>query len=174
MIKHDNVYLTPIELEDIELLNKWKNDEDVYKYLGGGYRPISVSQQRKWMDILVENNLENQRYIILDEDYNKVGFIGLYNISPIHRTCSLGLYIGEKESWGKGIASKAYRALECYAKMYLNIRKINLEVIEKNENAVKMYQKLGFDICGKHKEERFIDGKYEDLLIMEKFIMEDI
>ena len=24
MIKHDNVYLTPIELEDIELLNKWK------------------------------------------------------------------------------------------------------------------------------------------------------
>lgn len=60
MIKHDNVYLTPIELEDIELLNKWKNDEDVYKYLGGGYRPISVSQQRKWMDILVENNLENK------------------------------------------------------------------------------------------------------------------
>ena len=98
----------------------------------------------------------------------------MYNISLIHRTCSLGLYIGERDAWGKGIASRAYKAIENYAKKYLNIRKIHLEVVEANERAVKMYEKLGFDICGKYKKERFIDGKYEDLLIMDKFIGENV
>ena len=174
MIEFENISLIPIEMEDVELLNKWKNDEEIYKYLGGGFKPVSISQQRKWIEVLTENTLENQRYIILDENNNKVGFIGLYNISLIHRTCSLGLYIGERDAWGKGIASRAYKAIENYAKKYLNIRKIHLEVVAANERAVKMYEKLGFDICGKYKKERFIDGKYEDLLIMDKFIGENV
>ena len=171
MIEFDNISLMPVEIGDLELLNKWKNDEEIYKYLGGGYRPTSISQQKKWIEILTENTTENQRYMILDENNNKVGFIGLYNISPIHRTCSLGLYIGEKDSWGKGIATRAYKALENYAKKYLNIRKIHLEVVEKNEGAVKLYQKLGFEVCGRYQNERFINGKYENLLMMDKFII---
>lgn len=173
MIGFDNIYLIPVEIEDLELLNKWKNDEDVYKYLGGGYRPTSISQQKKWIELLTENTLENQRYMILNEENNKVGFIGLYNISSIHRTSSLGLYIGEKDSWGKGIATRAYKALENYAKEYLNIRKIHLEVVEKNEVAVKLYKRLGFEVCGRYKNERFINGKYENLLLMDKFIGEN-
>ena len=174
MIEFERISLIPIEMEDVELLNKWKNDEEIYKYLGGGFKPVSISQQRKWIEVLTENTLENQRYIILDENNNKVGFIGLYNISLIHRTCSLGLYIGERDTWGKGIASRAYKAIETYAKKYLNIRKIHLEVVSANERAVKMYEKLGFNICGKYEKERFIDGKYEDLLIMDKFIGENV
>ena len=172
MIEFENISLKPVEIDDLELLNKWKNDEKKFKYLGGGYRPISISQQKKWIEKLVENTFENQRYIILDENDNKIGFIGLYNISPIHRTCSLGLYIGEKESWRKGIATRAYKALENYSKKYLNIRKIHLEVVEKNECAVNLYKKLGFEVCGKYTSERFIDGNYENLLIMDKFIRE--
>ena len=170
MIRYKNVSLVPIEIEDINLINKWKNDEDIFKYLGGGYKPTSISQQKKWIDALTENTAENQRYLILNENSIKVGFIGLYVISPIHRTCSLGIYIGEKQFWGKGIASNAYLAIEEYAKKYLNIRKIHLEVVEENVNAVKMYQKLGFEICGKYEKERYIDGEYKNLLIMDKFI----
>lgn len=170
MLNFGRISLIPIENEDLELLNKWKNDEEVFKYLGGGYKPTSKTQQAKWIDALTNNTFENQRYLILDEENKKVGFIGLYGISPVHGTASLGIYIGEKESWGKGIASRAYKALEEYAKMYLNLRKIRLEVVEDNESAVNMYKKLGFYVCGEHKEERFIKGKYRDLLIMEKFI----
>mgnify|MGYP001625617449 FL=1 len=172
-MEYEGISLIPVEIEDIELLNKWKNDENIYKYLGGGFKPISLSQQRKWIDKLVENTSENQRYIIKVNENVKVGFVGLYNISLVHRTCSLGLYIGEKEYWGQGIAKKAYLALEKYAKQYLNIRKIHLEVVEGNENAVKLYKKLGFKICGSLEQERYIDGKYENLLIMDKFLQEE-
>ena len=170
MLNYEEITLTPIEKEDLKILNKWKNDEDVFKYLGGGYRPTSISQQEKWIETLTENTLQNQRYIICNEKNEKVGFIGLYNISQVHRTASLGIYIGEKEEWGKGIASRAYMELENYAKKYLNLRKINLDVVEENVGATKMYEKLGFYVCGRYKEERFINGEYKNLLIMEKFI----
>ena len=63
-MEYEGITLVPIETEDLELLNKWKNDEDVYKYLGGGFKPVSISQQKKWIDKLTDNTSENQRYII--------------------------------------------------------------------------------------------------------------
>ena len=170
MLQYNGIQLIPIEIEDLPILNKWKNDEEIFKYLGGGYRPTSISQQKNWMEKITENTLENQRYMILSEDNEKVGVIGLYGISAIHKTCSLGIYIGEKQYWGQGIASRAYKALEQYAKEYMNIRKIRLEVVEDNEGAVKLYKKLGFYICGEYKEDRYIKGEYRDVLIMEKFL----
>lgn len=170
MLMYNGIKLKPIEMEDLQKLNKWKNDEEIFKNLGGGFQPVSESQQKMWMEKIVQNTSTDKRFMILNEENVKVGFIGLYGISPIHRTCTLGIYIGEKEYWGKGIASNAYRALENYAKNYLNIRKIRLEVVKDNEGAINLYKKLNFEVCGEFKKERFIDGDYRDVVLMEKFI----
>lgn len=170
MIEGVRIKLKPIEHEDLQILNKWKNDEEIFKYLGGGFQPISIDEQREWMEQLIKNTDKTKRFIIINENERKIGFIGIYNISSIHQTCNLGLYIGEKDEWGKGYAKEAYLALEHFAKNYLNIRKINLDVVEENEIAVKLYEKLGFNICGKYSKERYINGEYKDLIIMEKFI----
>ena len=170
MLECNGIKLKPIELEDVTILNKWKNDEEIFKYLGGGFRPISESQQKKWMESMVDNNSSNQRFMIVDEEENKIGFIGLYDISGVHGTCTLGIYVGEKSYWGKGVATRAYNAIEKYAKNYLNIRKIRLEVVKDNEGAINLYRRLQFNVCGEFKEDRFIDGKYRDVVLMEKFI----
>ena len=142
MLNCEGISLIPIENEDLEILNKWKNDEEVFKYLGGGYRPTSKTQQEKWIDALTSNTFENQRYLILDEENKKVGFIGLYDIFLVNGTASLGIYIGEKESWGKGIASRAYKALERYAKMYLNLKILLKSTIRKTGILYTKMEKL--------------------------------
>ena len=53
---------------------------------------------------------------------------------------------------------------------YLNLRKIKAFVVSNNDSAVHMYEKLGFEKAGELKEERFINGKYCSVYIMEKFI----
>lgn len=163
------IILRTIRYDDLEILNKWKNDKEVYKFLGGGYAPTSIDEQKKWMDQMIDNSGKTKRFIIQLKD-KPIGFIGLYDIHDIHRVCSLGLYIGEKQEWGKGYASKAYKTIEEFAKNNLNIRKIKLEVVEDNKNAVLMYEKLGFKQCGKLIQERYIEGNYRNLIIMEKFI----
>lgn len=170
MIEGERIKLKALDYDDLEVLNKWKNDEQIFKYLGGGFQPISIDEHRKLMDALVENTGKTKRFIIINENEKKIGFIGIYNISNIHRTCNLGLYIGEKDEQGKGYAKEAYLALERFAKNYLNLRKINLDVVEENEKAIRLYEKLGFNICGKYNKERYINGEYKDLIIMEKFI----
>ena len=162
--------LRPIEKKDLEKLNRWKNDESVFKYLGGGYKPVSIDQQAAWMDNFIDLNGNTKRFMILDESDDAVGMIGLYDINWVHRTCEVGIYIGEKSARRKGIALAAYKELEYYAKNYLNLRKINLKAVKTNGSAMSFWEKAGFNQVGVLSDERFIDGEYHDLVIMEKFL----
>ena len=50
------------------------------------------------------------------------------------------------------------------------LRKLLLHVFADNEGAVSFYQKLGFDEVGQMKDHFLNDGKYRDVIIMEKFL----
>lgn len=171
MIVKGRILLRPIENKDIVRLNEWKNDEETYKYLGGGFLPTSINQQEKWMESLIDTTGQNKRFIICDQNKNSIGMVGLYNINWIHRVAEVGIFIGDKNSQGKGYAKEAYISIEGFARNYLNLRKIKLNVVLSNEKATKLWESVNFIEVGRLKDERFIDGKYMDLLIMEKFIV---
>ncbi|WP_049945564.1 GNAT family N-acetyltransferase [Candidatus Stoquefichus massiliensis] len=165
----DKVKLRPIIYDDVYLLNKWKNTESVYKYLGGGFLPTSIDIQKKWMENMMNTTGSNKRFIIESDDkHEAIGMIGLYEINWINRTCELGVFIGECKLQGSGYGKEACRLIENYAFDYLNLRKIKLSVVEENIRAVRMYQSLGYVEAGRLHEERFIDGHYCSLFIMEK------
>ncbi|MDN6572470.1 MAG: GNAT family N-acetyltransferase [Staphylococcus equorum] len=170
MIEGEKIYLRPIENDDINKLNKWKNDAEVFKYLGGGFMPVSIIQQEKWLESMSDLTGKNKRFMICEENEKAIGMIGLYDINWIHRTCEIGIYLGEKEAWGKGYSKESYQLIESFAREYLNLRKIKLYVVSDNTNAVNMWNSLDFIVVGEHFKERFIEGKYRDVLIMEKFI----
>lgn len=171
MIKGQNIHLRPIEKEDVTHLNKWKNDEETYMYLGGGFMPTSINQQEKWLDSIIDTLGENKRFIICDNDNTPVGMVGLYDINWIHRTCEIGIYIGNKDAKGKGYGKEACLLIEKFAIEYLNLRKIKLNVVADNENAIHMWKSLGYEKVGEYEKERFIKGEYRNLVLMEKFLI---
>lgn len=170
MIKGDQIYLRPVVKEDITFLNIWKNDEEVYKYLGGGFMPTSIDQQIKWMDSIVDTSGNDKRFIICENNDLQVGMVGLYNINWIHRTCEIGVFLGDKKVRGRGYGKEACLLIEQFAKEYLNLRKIKLNVVNENRIALNMWKTLGYKKVGELTRERFIKGRYMDLVIMEKFI----
>lgn len=163
--------LRPLVMDDIIYINKWNQSEEVNKYLGNGYSPVSIDIQRDWLQQMIDTSKYscNKRYMIVKEK-TPVGLIGLYAINWISRTCEIGLYLGEEAFKGKGIGSDAYSNLESYAKSYLNLRKIRLQVVEENAIAVNFWKKQGFVNCGMYEKDRFIDGKFVNVLIMEKML----
>lgn len=166
------ISIRPLEKADLQVLNHWKNDESVYKYLGGGYQPVSIDQQEKWMDSMIDMTGSNRRFMIIDPDGAPAGMVGLYGINWIHRTCEIGVYIGEHSAMRKGYASEACRLVEGFARDYLNLRKIKLNVVSDNVAAISMWCKLGYSVVGEYKKERYIAGRYHDLKVMEKFLNE--
>ncbi|MEI2330778.1 GNAT family N-acetyltransferase [Priestia megaterium] len=170
MIKGEKIYLRPILKEDITFLNDWKNDEETYRYLGGGFMPTSINQQEKWLDSMIDTSGNNKRFIICDSEKVPVGMVGLYDISWIHRTCEIGIFIGCKSAKGKGYGKEACTLMEKFAKEYLNLRKIKLNVVSVNEAATSMWKSLGYRKIGEYIDERFIKGEYKSLTLMEKFI----
>ena len=170
MIKGEKIYLRPILKEDSKYLNEWKNDEEVYRFLGGGFSPVSINQQEKWIDSMIDMTGNNKRFIICENIDKPVGMIGLYGINWIHRTCEIGVFIGDKKSQGNGYGKEACLLIEEYAKNYMNIRKIKLNVVKNNEAGFNMWTALGYMKVGELIKERFINGEYYNLLIMEKFL----
>ena len=151
MIKGEKIYLRPIIKSDINYLNDWKNDEDVYRFLGGGFMPISIDQQEKWLDSIIDLTGNNKRFIICNNLDAPVGMVGLYDINWIHRTCEIGIYIGDKNSYGSGFGRESCTLIEKFAKEYLNIRKVRLNVVFKNDAALKMWNVLGYKKVGEDK-----------------------
>lgn len=173
MLFGKRIYLRPIEKKDLEILNKWKNDERTFKFLGGGFNPISIDQQSYWMESMIDLTGSNRRYLICELETNEpLGIAGLYDINWIHRSSEVGLYIGNEEQRGKGYASESFEIVEKLASNYLNLRKFRLNVVKNNEDALKLWTNLNFIEVGKLNEERYIDGEYYDVIIMEKFINE--
>jgi|SRR5690625_524075 len=167
MLISENIKARPIIMEDLAFLNKWKNDSDVFKNLGGGYKPISIDQQKTWMDNMIDMNGNAKRFIIETKNEDPIGMVGLYSINHINRNCEFGIYIGEKKHYGKGFGTEATKLILDYAFNNLNLIKVKLLVNDENP-AIRMYERLNFREVGKLHQERYIDGEYVDVIIMEK------
>lgn len=74
-----------------------------------------------------------------------------------------------KESWGHGIGKNLLKESISWADTN-NIKKITLNVLETNDKAIKLYQKLGFEIEGILKKDKILsDGEYYNTIIMGRF-----
>ncbi|SFF00733.1 Protein N-acetyltransferase, RimJ/RimL family [Bacillus sp. OV194] len=74
-----------------------------------------------------------------------------------------------KEFWGYGIGRNLLKESIAWADSN-EIKKITLNVLETNENAVHLYEKLGFEIEGVLKNDKILsDGKYYNTIMMGRF-----
>jgi ribosomal protein S18 acetylase RimI-like enzyme len=74
-----------------------------------------------------------------------------------------------KDYWGHGIGKNLLKESISWADTN-GIKKITLNVLETNDNAIKLYKKLGFEIEGVLKKDKILsDGKYYNTILMGRF-----
>ncbi|PEP48807.1 GNAT family N-acetyltransferase [Bacillus pseudomycoides] len=74
-----------------------------------------------------------------------------------------------KEFWGYRIGKNLLKESISWADAN-SIKKMTLNVLETNDKAIKLYEKLGFEIEGVLKnDKRLADGKYYNTIIMGRF-----
>jgi len=162
----ENVYLSPISLDDVELFAKWMNDFSVTDYTNRSDKVYTLEAERQW----VENEAMKSNYLMSIVTINNdevIGNIGFNEINFINRYGVLGILIGENENRNKGYGTEAIRLLLDFAFNYLNLNSVSLRLLECNERAKRCYEKVGFKECGRVRKCRYLNGKYYDSIYMD-------
>lgn len=121
----------------------WINDTDVNKYLEtrqttfGQLKAFLEEQEKK--DILFWA-------IHLNENKKHIGNIKIDPIDKVELSGEYGILMGDKSEWRKGYAQEASERIIQFCFEEYNLSKITLGVVDENMSAVKLYEKLGFEV----------------------------
>ena len=161
------LYLRGIEQKDLEgRYFDWLNDYEITKYMESSFFPNTVEKLQEYFNSIGKSNNNVLLGIIDAETDTHIGNVRLGPINWVHRTSFLGIMIGEKDFWGKGYATEALKLVVDYAFNRLNLHKVSAGANASNKASIRAYEKIGFKIEGRRKEELYVDGTYHDGIIM--------
>ena len=160
--------LRELEREDLKRINKWRNDPNLIACLGAPYRYINEDVDQDWYDKDLHARGNTVRCAIVNEENESevLGLISLLDINHVNRTGELHIMIGSSENRGKGIGTFAVRAMVEHAFLNLNLRRIELGVLDSNAAAIRLYEKTGFVREGVKRKSNYKNGKYANMILM--------
>jgi ribosomal-protein-alanine N-acetyltransferase len=165
------IYLRPITIGDasIEYVN-WLNDKEVNQYLESRFVLATIENVRKFIEsVLVSNN--NYFFAIIDVETDKhIGNIKLGPINTFHKRGDIGILIGDKNYWGKGIGTEAIFLISEFAFNNLNLDKVMAGCYANNIGSYKSFFKCGFVEEGLFKNHCIsATGEVVDVYMLAKF-----
>ncbi len=141
-LKQFDVELRRLQLEDIELVRKWRNEAHVAQQMI--YREyITTEMQLKWFDSI--NNQYNYYFLILFKG-NKVGLINAKDYDLERGFGEGGIFIGDKayeDSFAAVFASLCLLNFVFY--LLPHISKSRIRVLKTNVRAIQYNKLMGYE-----------------------------
>jgi RimJ/RimL family protein N-acetyltransferase len=144
----------------------WMNDPEVTRYTESQFCKHTFDSI---VDYVKEISASSNDYfygVYLDNEH--IGNIKL-TIDMHHNSGSIGIIIGDKQQWGKGYATEAIRVLTKYGFETLELHKISAGIYYNNKGSIRAFEKAGYFQEATLKNNRLVEGKYVDEVIMSKF-----
>ena len=126
----------------------WLNDPEINQYLEVRHYKNDLNSLKEYLEVMELSDKEFLYGIYADNMH-----IGNIKVGPVdfnYKHADLGLIIGDKNWWNKGVGSEAIYAMTKYCFDVLKLVKVEAGCYESNEFSKKAFLKLGF------KEEGFI------------------
>jgi len=165
------VVLRAFERDDLKLLHKWENDEEIMRLARSSpdHAISMVALEAKYDKVLRGEDFAERAYIIEDKATKKS--LGWASIS-IHQwtrratTADVGLAIGEKGFWQKGYGTEVTELLLKEAFEQLNLHRVGWWTFADNTASIALAKKMGFKEEGRVRDSVFFDNKYHDSVVL--------
>lgn len=167
MMVGDKVILRPWEKSDIQSWMRWFNDPEVTIYLGNAYPFLTLEQEERFYQQRQEDSESKHNYSILcKEDGVVVGNCGLRDVNLKDRSAEVGIVIGEKAYWGRGLGREALRMVQEIVFDGLGLNRLYLTHADFNERGHRCYLAAGFVEEGRLRQARYVRGRFCDSIVM--------
>lgn len=154
----EQIFLKVLRLNDVsESYVNWLNDYEVTKFTEQKYFIHTLESTRAY--VIQKDESENDILFGIFFHGTHIGNIKLGPIEFEHMTAKISYFIGVKEIWGKGIASKCVETVVHFAITELGLKKVNTDYYENNTGSAKVLQKCGFIIEGNKISDRIFENK---------------
>ena len=166
LLRGNRVQLTALTQSDLPTVVQWyQNPEFLRLFDALPAYPRTEAALAQWLD---DTNKATDAFLFavraLDND-ELIGYVELDGILWTHRVSSVSIAIGETKHQGKGYGYEAMQLALQFAFDELNLHRVQLTVFSYNEHAIALYEKLGFQREGVHREHLQRDGKRYDMYL---------
>ena len=151
------IILRSMTLDDVDAkLIEWLNSPIVCRYLEVRGTPVSELSQREFVSEKIKSPSE---YYFLVMNSLKLG-IGTASLSWDKKNgkATIGLMIGDRDYWGKGLGTEIIEALCAFAFDNLGVRKIVAGVLEPNKASLRAFIKAGFSVEATLRKEALLEN----------------
>lgn len=159
------IYLRAMEDGDEEIIAITENHPDSRDTLFYALPTGMESIKDKWSKLKDDPNTIVLIICIKNPD-KPIGIAAFHRIDWVGRMAIFYIAIAEIENRSKGFGTEATDLMLNYAFNTLNLNRIQLHVAIKNEKAVTVYKKIGFEIEGTLRQAMHRDGQYHDFYVM--------
>lgn len=147
---------------------RWLRDYEVVKTINrmDYLRPVSFSEVKSYCETVMQSKNDIFLAIYDKEDDLFIGTLRCAKIDWYARTADIGILIGEKNYWGKGIATDAIATLSRYLFEKLALRKLTAGLMDVNPAMLAVFKKIGFKEEGHfRKQDRYEDGYVDHIYL---------
>lgn len=148
----------------------WLNDPETNRYLESRSLNHTLESTIQYVKECCEDSLIFQFAIFDSANDHHIGNIKLSLFHDEQKKGEIGILIGEKRYWGKGVATEVIRVLVKFGFQSLNLEQIVAGCYVSNIGSLKAFEKAGFSVIKKLKSSHLLDGIPEDSYCLSIFV----
>jgi len=148
----------------------WLNTPDINQYLESRFATHNVETTQAFVAMTLASP-NNVFFGIRSHLLNRhVGNIKLGPIDQYHGTADIGILIGDKAAWGRGVATAAINVISEIARNQLKLRKLTASCYASNGGSRRAFEKTGFVVEGMRSAQFLLNGIPEDMVLMGRIL----
>jgi RimJ/RimL family protein N-acetyltransferase len=147
VLRGERVTLRPMTHDDAPTIRRWGDDPD-FAWFQWGRNPDRWKDDagaREWIDRFGERD---GKLFAIECGGRVIGQANYRDWQPKAKSAEVGIGIGEKALWSKGLGREALGLLVKHLVEDLGAHRINLHVLAFNDRAINSYKAAGFEVEG--------------------------
>ena len=176
LITGNLIYLEPFKRQHLDNPDyfQWLQDIEVTRYIGREefFTGVSYQEVVDYVEGLwkTESSIFFAVHVIATTKFIGTAKLNFFSSSGMRSgIADLGLMIGDRGFWGRGIGTDVISTLSEYAFQSLGVRKLTAGAIASNIGVVRAFKRSGYVEEGFLKQQFLIEDTYHDQVLLARF-----